>query len=340
VSASAEAAPAPSPTVAKPKEQHPIRTLVVRRLLLGVVTVVLIAILVYAATIVLPGDAATSILGNGATPQRLAQVRSELGLDQPVLTRFADWATNAVQGDFGTSLTPSAPSATSLVLPRLANSAVLLFVSALFASLIGVLLGIYAALHRDGKFDTVASVIGLAAAALPEFVIAIFVVMLFSVNVFQVFPAVSILPPGSHIWDEPNKLVLPALALIIVTAPYVFRMMRGAMIESLSSDYVEMARLKGVGERRLALRHALPNALPPVIQVIGLVVLYLAGGIVLVEVVFNFPGIGSQLVEAVGSRDVPVIQFTVILLAIFYVVLNIATDVIVLLVTPRKRYPR
>jgi peptide/nickel transport system permease protein len=222
----------------------------------------------------------------------------------------------------------------------MANSAVLVAVSAIVSTLLGIVLGIVAAFRRDGIFDTLASVVSLIANALPEFVVGIFVVMLLGINVFQIFPAVSILPAGTYIWQQPNKLVLPVLTLVIVTAPYVFRMMRGAMIEALSSDYVEAARLRGVGGIRLAVRHAFPNALAPVVQVIGLNLLYLAGGIVLVETVFDFPGLGSALVNAVDGRDVPVIQFTVLVLAVFYVVLNILTDVAVLLVTPRKRYPR
>jgi peptide/nickel transport system permease protein len=340
MSAPAEAISVPLDAPAKAKEQHPIRTMLLHRLAFGVVTIVAIAIIVYFATTVLPGDAATSILGQSATPQKLTSLRHELGLDKPLLTRFANWAGNAVQGDFGASLTYAPRSVTSLILPRMANSAVLLLIAAVVSSVLGVLLGTYAAFRRDGPFDTIFSALSLAASALPEFVVSIFVVMLLSVNVLHIFPGVSILQPGEHIWNEPEKAVLPALALVIVCTPYIFRMMRASMIEALNSDYVEMARLKGVSARRIALRHAFPNALPPVIQVIGLVVLYLAGGIVLVETVFGFPGVGSSLVQAVSSRDVPVIQFTVLALAVFYVVLNSLTDVAVLLVPPRKRYPR
>jgi peptide/nickel transport system permease protein len=313
--------------------------MLVHRAVLGVVTIVVIAILAYAATVVLPGDAATAILGQNATPQRLAQVRHQLGLNEPVVTRFGHWAFHALQGDFGTSLA-FGQSVTAVMGSRIANSAVLVAVSAVVSSLIGILLGMYAAFRRDGIFDTLGSIASLIANALPEFVVAIFVVMLFSVNVLHLFPGVSVLPVGTHIWQQPNKLVLPVVTLVIVTTPYVFRMTRGAMIEALTSDYVESARLRGVSGMRLAFRHAFPNALAPVIQVIGLNLLYLAGGIVLVETVFDFPGLGSALVQAVDGRDIPVIQFTVLVLALFYVVLNILTDAAVLMVTPRKRYPR
>jgi peptide/nickel transport system permease protein len=151
---------------------------------------------------------------------------------------------------------------------------------------------------------------------------------------------VSILPEGEHIWDEPNKLVLPVLALVIVVTPYVFRMFRASLIEALSSDYVEVATLKGASTSRLLFCHALPNSLAATIQVVGLNLLYLAGGIALVETVFQYPGIGLALVASITDRDVPTIQFLVVLLAIAYVFLNIVTDVAVLLVTPRRRLPR
>jgi len=153
-------------------------------------------------------------------------------------------------------------------------------------------------------------------------------------------PAVSLLPPGTYAWSEPKLLILPVATLVIVIVPYIFRMMRAAMIEALESDYVEMARLKGVPEWQIVLGHALPNSIAPTIQVIGLNFLYLAGGVVVVEFVFNFPGIGQGLVFAVQNRDIPVIQFIVLVLAAFYVLMNIVTDVIALLATPRRRIAR
>jgi peptide/nickel transport system permease protein len=156
----------------------------------------------------------------------------------------------------------------------------------------------------------------------------------------QAFPAISVLAPGQHIWDDPSKLVLPVLTLTIVVVPYILRMCRGSVIEALDSDYVEVARLKGVAPARLLFRHALPNALAPTVQVVGLSLIYLAGGIVLVETVFQFPGVGLALVDAITARDVPVIQALVLLLSACYVLLNLLADVAVLLVTPRRRLPR
>ena len=340
VAGSAEVpSPPPGLTEVAKKEPRPIRSMLIRRGSLGLMTIVLIAIIVFAATVVLPGDAATSILGQQATPARVHALRQQLGLDQPVLTRFWHWATHAVRGDFGNSLSLGAP-VTSLVGVRLGNSAILVALTAVISTILGVILGTFAAFRRDGVFDSVTSVLALVGSALPEFVVAIFVIMLFSVNLFHLFPAISLLPPGASILTAPNKLILPVVTLIIVVTPYVFRMSRGAMIEVLDSDYVEFARLKGVPMRKVLFRHALPNALAPVIQVVGLNLLYLAGGIVLVETIFDYPGIGQLLVQAIDNRDVPIIQFIVLVLAVFYVVLNILTDVGVLLVTPRKRFPR
>jgi peptide/nickel transport system permease protein len=307
--------------------------------LTGVVSVWVISIVVYAATLVLPGDAATAILGQQATPERLVELRHQLHLDQSAIGGYLSWANAALHGDFGTSLTQGAP-VWDLMVPRLANSIVLIVATAIISTVLGVLLGMWAAARRDSWVDHSLSVTALVASSLPEFVVAVFVVMVFAVTMFAWFPAVSILPEGEHIWNEPSKLVLPVVALVIVVTPYVFRMFRASLIEAMSSDYVEVATLKGASTSRLLFGHALPNSLAATIQVIGLNLLYLAGGIALVETVFQYPGIGLSLVASITDRDVPVIQFLVVLLAIAYVFLNVATDVAVLLVTPRRRLPR
>jgi peptide/nickel transport system permease protein len=201
-------------------------------------------------------------------------------------------------------------------------------------------LGMLAAIHRGSVIDTSLSTVFLAVTALPEFVIGIVLVIVFASVLIHALPAVAIFPPGESAWDEPRMLVLPVATLVIVIVPYIFRMMRATMVEALESDFVEMARLKGQPTWRIVLVHALPNAIPPTIQVVGLTFLYLAGGIVLVENVFSFPGLGAGLVDAVSDRDIPVIQFTVLLLASFYVVVNMLTDAGSLLATPRRRFAR
>jgi len=313
--------------------------LVRRRLAIGVVTLILVSVVVFLATEVLPGNAAIAILGRNANPVRLRAVELQLHLNRGLLDQYWIWISNLFTGNLGQSLA-NGQSVWSNVEPRLVNSAVLVFATGLIGSVLGVALGAIAALRKDGWFDHVVSVVVLAVTSLPEFVVAIGLIILLSTVVWHLLPAVSLLPPGTYAWSQPNLLVLPVATLVIVIVPYILRMMRAAMVEALESDYVEMARLKGTPEWRIVLVHALPNAIAPTIQVIGLNFLYLAGGIVVVEYVFNFPGIGQGLVYAVDDRDVPVIQFIVVALAAFYVVVNIITDVIALLATPRRRISR
>lgn len=327
--------PTPSPG---PRAAHPVRSLVVRRLASGVVAVVIVAVIVYFATLVLPGDAAEAILGRDATPARLALLRHQLHLDQSAGAAFLHWSGGLLHGDTGRSIVTQ-QSVWSSVRPRLVNSGILTVIAAVVSTALGVTLGAFAASRRNRPTDHVMSVVALVASALPEFIVGVFAVLFLAVKV-HLFPAISVLAPGESIWQEPKKLVLPVLTLVIVVTPYVFRMSRASIIEALSSDYAEVAQLKGVSPRRLLFRHALPNAMAPTVQVVGLNLLYLAGGIVLVETVFQFPGIGLALVQAISDRDVPVIQFVVLLVSVFYVLLNITTDVVVMLLTPRRRLPR
>ena len=318
---------------------HPIARLVRRRLAIGVLTLFLVSVVVFWATEVLPGNAAYALLGRNATPARVHALEVVLHLNRGIFDQYWTWISDLLTGHPGQSLV-NGISVWSYVEPRLINSAVLVFVTGAIGALVGVTLGAVAALRKDGWFDHVISVAVLAVTSLPEFVVAIGLIVLLSTAVFHVLPAVSALPPGTYAWNSPQLIVLPCITLIVVIVPYTMRMMRAAMIESLGSDYVEMARLKGVPEWRVVLVHALPNAIAPTIQVIGLGFLYLAGGIVVVEYVFNFPGIGQELVYAVDGRDIPTIQFVVVVLAAFYVVVNIIADVIALLATPRRRIPR
>jgi peptide/nickel transport system permease protein len=313
--------------------------MVVRRGALGVLTLFLVSIVVFAATVILPGNAAYAVLKNSATPERIRAVEAQLHLNRPAVVQYWTWITGVFHGDFGNSLA-NGESVSHLIGMRIENSAVLVLLAGVLGTVIALALGILAAARRDGWLDNSVSVASLAITALPEYVVAIVLVMVFASNVFHWLPAISVIPPGEPAWSDLSMLVLPVATLVIVIVPYIFRMMRGAMIEALESDYVEMANLKGVHRLRVLLVHSLPNAIAPTIQVIGLSFLYLAGGIVVVEYVFNYPGIGQGLVNAVSDRDIPVIQFTVLVLAAFYVFMNILTDVVALWVTPRRRLPR
>lgn len=318
---------------------HPIARLVAIRIGLGIITLFAVTIVIFLATQALPGNAAYAVLGHTATPQRLHALEQALHLNRSVPSQYGSWIGGVLGGNFGHSLA-NGEAVSTLIGPRLLNSAVLVVAAGLIGSVVAGVLGMIAAARRDTWFDHICSVVLLAVTALPEFVIAIALVIVFSVVVLHALPAVSNIPPGTHPWNNLEALILPTATLALVIAPYMFRMVRGAMIEALESDYVEMAQLKGLPRWRVLFVHALPNSLPPIVQVLGLNLLYLAGGIVVVEYVFNYPGIGAALVDAVDNRDIPTIQFIVLMLAAFYVLVNIATDVVALMATPRRRVAR
>lgn len=315
--------------------------LLAQRTVIGVLTLIVVSVLVFVATEVLPGNAATAILGRTAAsnPAAVHHLEMELHLNRGLLDQYWIWLSGFFTGHLGHSLV-NGEAVWGYVRPRLINSAALMVITGVIGAVVGVAAGALAALRKDGWFDHISSVLALAVTSLPEFVVAIGLIILLSTVVLHWLPAVSLLAPGTYAWNAPQLLILPVATLVIVIVPYIQRMMRAAMIEALESDYVEMARLKGVPMWRIVLMHALPNAIAPTIQVIGLNFLYLAGGVVVVEYVFNFPGIGQGLVYAVDNRDIPVIQFIVVALAAFYVFMNIVTDMIALLATPRRRIPR
>jgi peptide/nickel transport system permease protein len=309
---------------------------IVRRVLLGVLVLFLVSVVVFAATQALPGDPALAILGRSATPQSLAALRRQLHLDQPVLSQYWSWIVGLLHGNLGRSLAAQEP-VTTLLGPKLVNSGVLVLISAVVSIPLSIAIGSWAALKREKIFDQASSNLLLVLAALPEFVVAVVLVILFATTVFHALPAISSIPPGTRPWNNWVALVLPTITLVIAVAPYVARIMRASMIEVLESDYVEMARLKGLQERTVLVRHALPNALGPVFQVIALNLAYLAGGIIVVEYVFNYAGIGSAIQESVINHDLPVVQALAMLIAAVYVVLNLLADVATILVTPRLR---
>jgi peptide/nickel transport system permease protein len=307
-----------------------------RRILLGLLILLLVSIVVFAATQALPGNAAAAILGRNATPERLAALTRQLHLDQSAVSQYLHWLGGVLTGNFGTSAATEQP-VSSLLSARLLNSAFLVLVSALVALPLSIGLGVWMAVKRDKPTDHILSLTTLSLAALPEFVIGIGLIVLFATNVWHAFPAVSIIPPGEHAWNVPNVVVLPAATLVLAVTPYISRIMRGSMVEVLESEYVTMARLKGLSNRTVIWRHAVPNAIVPAIQVSALQLAYMAGGVVLVEFVFTFPGIGSALVDAVGNRDIPVVQALVIIIAAVYVVVNLVADLLTIIVTPRLR---
>jgi peptide/nickel transport system permease protein len=312
------------------------RKLILRRLALGLLTLWLISLVVFAAVLALPGDAATAILGREATPERVAALRDQLNLGDPVISQYLQWVGGVVTGSFGTSAATQQP-VSELLASRVGNSAFLVLLAAAVAIPLSIALGVWMAMRRDRPADHFGSTVSLVLAALSEFVIGIGLVLLFATSVFQWFPAVSLIPPEQRAWEVPDVVVLPAATLVLAVVPYISRIMRGSMIEVLESEYVTMARLKGLPERQVIWRHAVPNAIVPAIQVAALQLAWMAGGVVVVEFVFSYPGIGASLVDAVGNQDMPVVQTVTMLAAGIYVGLNLLADLLTILVTPKLR---
>jgi peptide/nickel transport system permease protein len=310
--------------------------LVLRRIALGILTLWLVSLVVFAAVLALPGDAATAILGKEATPDRVAALREQLHLNESVVTQYLQWLKGILTFDLGNSAATQQP-VTQLLSDRVANTAFLVFVSSIIAVPLSILIGVWTAMKRDKPADHVTSTATLVLAALPEFVIGMGLILVFATGLFHIFPAVSLIPPGEKAWQHLDVVVLPAATLILAVTPYISRIMRGSMIEVLESEYVTMARLKGLPERHVIWRHAVPNAIVPAIQVTALELAWMAGGIVLVEFVFQYPGIGAALVDAVGNRDIVVVQAVTMLAAGIYVFLNLAADLATIMVTPRLR---
>ena len=306
------------------------------RILAGIPIVIALSLLVFLATQALPGDAAVAYLANSATPERLAAIREQLNLDDPIMVQYFSWASGVVQLDFGQTLTGEV-SVSGILGERIQNTLILMASSGIVAMPLSILIGTYAAVRRGKIFDNVSSLITLILASLPEFVVAIFLVFLLATNISQIFPAISFVEPGTLAWADPKSLVLPSLTLILAVTPYVSRIMRGSMIEVMESEYIQMARLKGLSERTVILRHALPNAIAPTIQVIALQLAWLAGGVVVVEAIFAYPGIGTIMIDAVKSRDLPIVQAITLMIASLYVLLNILADIGTILSTPRLR---
>lgn len=311
--------------------------LIARRVVLGLVTLWLVSVVVFAATQALPGDAARAILGQQATPERLQVVREQLNLDHPKVEQYWEWLSGIATGDMGTSLSLHHTPVSSLITDRLVNSLILVVFAAVIAVPLSLLVGAAAAFWRDGTFDMVSSVVTLGLASLPEFVLGVCLILFFATSALHVLPAVSPVSSEEPIWQQLNMFVLPTLALVLATFPYIARLLRASMIEVLESEYVGMARLKGLPEGLVLRRHVLPNAVVPAIQGSALELAWLAGGIVVIEYLFGFPGIGQALVQAVQNRDIPVIQAVCLLIAGVYVVTNLAADILTIMVTPRLR---
>lgn len=309
---------------------------VLRRLGVGIAVLLLTSILVFAATQALPGDAARAVLGRQATPQQIAELQAQLGLDEPVVSQYVGWLTGLLTGDLGVSLAAHLPVG-EVIGNRLVNSLALVLLTSVVAIPLGIGLGTLSAYRRDGPFDRALLLSSLGLTALPEFVVGLLLLILLSTTFLKIFPAVAIIPPGETAFSHLDKLVLPVATLVLVVTPYLYRLVRGSMIDVLESEYIRMAWLKGMPPRRILLFHALPNSFGAAIQASALVMVYLLGGIVVIEYLFEYPGLGQALVNAVSARDIPVIQATVLLFAAGVVLFNLVADVLTVYVNPRLR---
>jgi peptide/nickel transport system permease protein len=299
----------------------------------GLVLLFLVSVLIFAATEILPGDAAQAILGRTATPTAVAALRRELHLDRPATTRYVEWVSGLLHGNLGTSLSAEVP-VSELIGPRIANSLILAGITLLLMIPLSLVLGVAAGTRDGGPADHAISSASLAMIAVPEFVTATLLILILAIWV-KLLPPVSLVngtPLGA-----PSILVLPVATLLLASLAQTIRMVRAGVVEAMRADYIEMARLNGVRERRVVTKHALRNALAPSIQVIALNAQWLVGGIVVVETVFNYPGIGQLLVQAVSVRDVPLVEALAVLIAAVYIGLNILADVLVVLLVPKLR---
>jgi len=313
-------------------------TLVVKRLALGLVTIIVISVLIFVGVEALPGDLAEAILGQEATPETVAAFRKELKLDLPPHVRYFAWLGGFMKGDLGNSLANGRPIA-ELIGWRFANTMFLASVAAVIAVPVAVILGILAALYRNTLFDKTISMVTLSTISFPEFFVAYILIALLSVQIV-LFPSISNINDSMPFWDKIYAIILPCLTLSLVVIAHMMRQTRAAIINILASPFIEMARLKGLKNMRVIVLHAFPNALSPVINVIALNLAYLVVGVVIVEVVFVYPGLGQLLVDSVSKRDIPVVQASGLIFAATYVSLNLLADVLSIISNPRLRNPR
>jgi peptide/nickel transport system permease protein len=305
------------------------------RLALSILTLFLVSLIIFYALEAIPGDIATRILGRFATEEQKQIFREQMQLDLPLYQRYLNWIGGALQGDFGQSLA-SGRDVGEVIAPKLRNTFMLAAFAFILYVPITLILAILSAINRSGPIDNGIAVFTLVGLSTPEFVLATVLLLFFAVRI-PAFPTMSVLENVENLGDLLRTLALPAITLAIVTAVYGIRMLRDNLIEVLDAEYIKMARLKGLSTWQVAWRHGVPNALLPTLNVTALNLAYLIGGVVVVERVFAYPGMGSQLVNAIQLLDVPVVEAIVLIVSLVYIVANLLADVLGILVTPRLR---
>lgn len=315
-----------------------IETLIAQRIALGVVLLLAVSVLIFVGTQILPGDVAQSILGNQATPEALANLRKELGLNDPAVVRYFAWLGGVLTGDLGTALTTRQDIATTLM-PRLWNTLFLAFWAAVVSVPLAIILGLLAVRYRNGPIDKAISGFALASTSLPEFFVGYLLIFFVAVKL-QWFPSISTVYDGMPLLDKLRAIVLPTTVLVLVVLAHMMRMTRAAILNVMQSAYIETAELKGLSAFDIIRKHAFPNAIAPIVNVVMLNLAFLVVGVVVVEVIFVYPGLGQYLVDHVAKRDVPVVQAVGLIFAAVYISLNIIADITAILANPRLRHPK
>lgn len=317
---------------------HPIIKLVAQRLSLGILLLFAASVLIFAGTIMLPGDVAQQILGQGATPVSLANLREELGLNTPPVTRYFNWLGGVLQGDLGTALTNGRDIAESIS-GRLKNTMFLAFWAAAISVPLAIFLGLLAVRYKDRWPDKTISAVTLTTISIPEFMIGYILVYWLAIK-FRWFPSVAIINDSMSLLEKLNAIALPVMVLTLVVLAHMMRMTRAAILNVMQSAYIETAELKGLPMLTVIRKHAFPNAVAPIVNVVMINMAYLVVGVVVVEVVFAYPGMGQYLVDHVTKRDVPVVQACGLIFAAVYIGLNLIADIVSIVTNPRLRHPK
>jgi peptide/nickel transport system permease protein len=322
---------------------HPVLRTVLQRLGLGFLTLFVVSVVIFASLEMMPGGFAEAILGQSATPETVAAFNREIGLDRPASIRYVEWIGGVLAGDFGYSYAGLGGSikrsVSEIIAPRLYNTFFLAIMTALFAVPLSLFLGIMAALYRNSWYDRIVNSATLTTIAMPDFFIA-YVLMFFFAIKFRWFYSLSTVSDTTPFLDHVVRTLLPAITLTLVIVADMMRMTRAALINLLASPYIEMAQLKGIARREVILKHALPNAWAPIVTIIAFDLAYLVVGVVVVEVVFVYPGIGQLMVDSVSSRDMPVVQACSLIFAATYILLNLSADVVAIVTNPRLLHPK
>ena len=309
--------------------------LILKRIFSALITLLIVSALIYGFLEMLPGDVATRMLGRTATPETLANLREQLGLNEPALKRYFLWLFNIFQGDFGTALTSKRPI-TEILAPKIFNTLILsgcAFILYLPLSFITALLQAY---YKNKNIDISLSIITLIILSLPDFIIGTIMIIVFVV-VFPIFPAISLVGEYSDLSEWFMALVMPSITLALVMSVYAVRMLRDNLIEVLDSEYIFMAKLKGLSKSTVLIKHALPNAIIPTLNITALNLGFLIGGVVIVEKIFTFPGFGNLLIDSIKFRDLPLVEATILIAAAFYIFANLLTDILSIIFNPRLR---